>query len=358
MSNLQARDNGTATIDQIRDVLALYEDPKNPDSKRQIATIAALFRASENAANALSWGEAMGPGVRVKFALFCARNGFDPSTNHVYVLGGRPYVSVEGRMFKADNHRDDRGAKTFNGFRVDRVLTKDEREAYEVPDGAIGWYVEVERNDCKYPFVGVGIAGGPAEKNPVANGKDKLAMAQKRAREKALRIAYPIGEPDVGDEIIEANATVVETTGSTVTKPAEIATATPAAAATAAAPTESPERAAEVERFKRIAKIHGAATTKIRAERELSDPKKVAALDAAGLKALNDAIEAAAADPRGPALRQEIAAFRVRNPEAFNAKLAEARAVVPDFDPERASADDLAVFLSDLNAAVGAGAAQ
>ena len=150
-----------------------------------------------------------------------------------------------------------------------------------------------------------------------------------------------------------ANATVVETTGSTVTKPAEIATATPAAA-----PTDSPERAAEVDRFKRIAKIHGAATTKVRADMGLNDPKKVAALDAAGLKALNDAIEAAAADPRGPQLRQEIAAFRVRNPEAFNAKLAEARAVVPDFDPEHASADDLAVFLSDLNAAVGAGAAQ
>jgi hypothetical protein len=231
MSTLQRTDGATATVDQIKDVLALYEDPKDPESKRRIATIMALFRASENAANALSWGEAMAPGVRIKLAMFVAKHRFDPAAEHVNVLGGKLYVTLAGRLFKADEHRDDKGAKTFGGFKVDRPMTPEERALYEIPKGALGWYVEVERTDCKYPFVGIGMAGGECERNPVAAGFGRIAIAQKRAREKGLRTAYPIGDP--GDEII------VDADGSSTVIEAVVSAAPPAALGSATA-TEAP----------------------------------------------------------------------------------------------------------------------
>lgn len=329
----------SSAAEEIEAVLRLYEDPKNPEAMRKIKTIQALFRASANAENNLSWGEAMSPGVRLKLFLFCAKQGFDPTSNHVYVLGGRPYVSIEGRMFKADEHRDDAGKKTFAGFVEDRILTKEEREAFEIPEGAIGWLARVQRADCMFPFLGIGVAGGQNEKNPVARG-DRLAMAQKRAREKALRLAYPLGDAsDDEGEILDAQFTVVDeqkTDTKTVdAKPAD------------AAPKADDPITAERERFKALNKRHAAIASAQRAAADAAG-QKLAGLSLEALRALNDAIEAEASSPELAEVRGEIRALRVQSAEAFAAVLARVRAIAPEFDAERSTLVDAKSFLEDL----------
>lgn len=345
----QVQATRSSAAEEIESVLRLYEDPKNPEAMRKIKTIQALFRASANAENNLSWGEAMSPGVRIKLFLFCAKQGFDPTSNHVYVLGGRPYVSIEGRMFKADEHRDDAGKKTFAGFCEDRILTKDEREAFEIPEGAIGWLARVQRADCSFPFLGIGVAGGQAEKNPVARG-DRLAMAQKRAREKAIRLAYPLGDAsDDEGEILDAQFTVVDAKGAEVK--------TPEAKPAEAAPKAEDPVTAERERFKALNKRHPAIASAQRSAADAAGPK-LANLAPEALRALNDAIEAEAAAPELAEARAEIRALRVQSPDAFGAVLTRVRALAPDFDAERSTLADAKSFLEDLRVEAAKAVAQ
>ena len=350
MSQIQQRgaDRGATAVEDVQAVLELYKDPKNPESVREIATISALFRASANAENALSWGEAMGPGVRLKFFLFCAKHKFDPTSNHVYILGGRPYVSIDGRNYKACADRDDDGKKTFEGFEVDRVLSPKEREDYEIPEGAIGWLVQVRRADCKFPFLGIGFAGGPNEKNPVARG-DRLAMAQKRAREKALRLAYPLdASPDEGD-LFEPKPVDFEVVPNNP--------ATPSQTATVEAPKAAADPLAEVrERFVALNKRHPAIASAQRAAVDASG-KKLALLDLAAMVALCDAIEAEANSPALAEARGEIRSLRLSAPEAFNAVLARTVAIAPDFAVEKCTAEDAAAFLEDLRVEAAKGGA-
>jgi len=356
---VRSNDPGEQALEEIGRVLELYKDPKNPDSVRQISTIAALFRASQNASNALSWGEAMGPGVRLKFFLFCARQGFDPTSNHVYILGGRPYVSIEGRMFKADQHRDDKGEKTFNGFAYDRVMTKAEREDYDVPEGAIGWICAVERADCKYPFVGVAFAGGPLETNPVAKGKDRLAMAKKRANEKALRLAYPLdASADEGDlaEPVTRQAEVVSIQTTPGTGPLGGAGEAATAAPTNGSAT-SDDLKAEQARYKELEARGKPLAVAVRCEHGLRTAVEMKTADAAAWRAVNDDLAQRIDDPRGPELRQKAARLRVEQGDLFKAKLDAARASQPGFDPEFARCDDLAAFLDDVMAAAAAAGA-
>lgn len=347
----KGRDAAATALEDVEAVLRLYEDPKNPESMRKIKTIQALFRASQGAENALSWGEAMSPGVRLKFFLFCAKQGFDPASNHVYVLGGRPYVSIEGRSFKADEHRDDAGKKTFQGFAEDRVMTADERAAYDIPEGAIGWLCRVKRADCEFPFLGVGYAGGAGERNPVAKA-DRLAMAAKRAREKALRLAYPLGDASDDDgEILDAKFTVVDATATATETPA------PPASAEKIATDDAALNAARA-RFKAVRTKAGAVSNPVVEAHGLAKAVDMLNADAAKLNACSDAIDAVLADPALPALRQEVARLRAQYPAEFNAKLAEARAIVPAFDPERSPKADVEAFLADLKTAVAAEVAQ
>ena len=353
---VRSADPGEQALAEIGAVLELYKDPKNPESVRQISTIAALFRASQSAANNLSWGEAMGPGVRLKFFLFCARQGFDPTSNHVYILGGRPYVSIEGRMFKADTHRDDKGAKTFNGFVYDRVMTKEERESYEVPEGAIGWICAVERADCKYPFVGVAFAGGTQEKNPVAQGKDRLAMAKKRANEKALRLAYPLdASADEGDlaEPVTKPADVVSMTSTPGQGPlgttGETAIGTPTnGSAPAAGPSD--DLKAEQARFKALEAKNKPLALAVRLDNGVGTAAAAKAADAATWRKVNDELEARLDDPIASDLRAKADRLRLQHPDVFAAKLAEAKEAQPGFDVATATGDMLTAFLDDVEA--------
>lgn len=335
--------------DEVIKVLEMYEDPKNPEAMRKIKTIQALFRASQNAENNLSWGEAMSPGVRLKFFLFCAKQHFDPTSNHVYILGGRPYVSIEGRMYKADGHRDDAGKKTFQGFAEDRVMTADERAAYDVPEGALGWITRVKRADCEFPFLGVGVAGGSAEKNQVARG-DRLAMAAKRAREKALRLAYPLGDAsDDEGEIIDAQFTVSKPEEP---KPSE---AEPAEPKKPEAPAADP-MLAQRERFKALNKKFPVIAAAQRAAADAAGAK-LANLDLDALTGLNDRIEAEAGAPELAEARGEIRALRIAQPDAFGSVLTRIRGIAPEFDFERATLADVASFLDDLRVEAAKGGA-
>lgn len=359
MSQIQQRsaveDVRATAVDDVLGVLELYKDPKNPDSIRRVATIGALFRASCNAENNLSWGEAITPGVRLKLALFCMRHGFDMASNHVYVLGGRPYVSIEGRMFLANSHRDDAGKATFQGFAYDRVMNEQERADYEVPKGAIGWVCAVERSDCKHPFVGVAFAGGEGETNPVAKGKDRLALAKKRSNEKALRLAYPLdAAADEGDMADFATpkpieATVVPNNPATPASPATIVEPTPKPAADPLAEAR--------ERFKALNKRHPAIAAAQRAAVDAAGAK-LAQLDLAAMVALCDAIEAEANSPALAEARGEIRSLRLSAPEAFNAVLARTVAIAPDFAVEKCTAEDAASFLEDLRVEAAKGGAQ
>lgn len=180
--------------------------------------MAALWNVLCAAPQDLSWGSKLSRPMGARLLLFCARNELDPMGNDVYILGDRPYVSMEGRTKLAFR------SKSFAGYRTDRRLKPEEFDEYGVmarpargdrkkQEVAAAWLCEVMRRDCDYPFMGVGVAYvnemGVKGAQPVAQLYPN-EMAQKRARARALTLAYPIDfVPDMA--VVEVQAKVIET---------------------------------------------------------------------------------------------------------------------------------------------------
>lgn len=190
----------TAYRDAVERLLMTAHDG-TPDGRAGAARLLTLYRLmlGPQNQNGKGWGADLGPVQAGRLILFCAQNGLDPSGSDVFMLGDRPYISLEGRLKLAF-----RSGK-FDGFECDRPMTAEERASYGIPDGTFAWIASARRSDCKFPFVGVGEVNTATDRNPVAKS-NILDMAAKRAREGALKLAFP-ADIDIGEaerRIIEA----------------------------------------------------------------------------------------------------------------------------------------------------------
>ena len=333
-------------IDAIDEALAATGNPNDPDTISRIAQARALYRACVNAPANLSWGENASSETKGRLLMFCLRNRLDPNSGHVFILGGRLYTALEGRLSIANSHRDDEGKRTFAGFAVDEPMPSELRAALSIPDGTIAWVAEAERADCKYRFKGIGLAGGVDEKNPIAKTlTGALAMAQKRAKERALKLAYPIGgEPEDDGPIINlrpGDYSVTNPGGAAPFEPQQIA-----------ANGGDPEREAVKQELRGLYTQHNAIFVRVLKDRglALTDLAGMAIADGREIAAQ---VRAAAADPRLGELRGKLARLRVEKSDAF--RDVHERAGKPDLDG--LATEMLDAFVKDVEAAASGAAA-
>jgi hypothetical protein len=119
--------------------------------------------------------------------------GFDPLMGEVTLYQGRPFVSIDGRYRKAQETGMLDGISTV-------PASKDEREAWQIPEGDYFFRAELWLKGSTRPIVGWGrvrkqeTTGGkgykPIETNP-------QRMAEKRAEAQALRKGFHINLPSV-----------------------------------------------------------------------------------------------------------------------------------------------------------------
>ena len=116
--------------------------------------------------------------------------GLDPLMGELIPLGGKPYVTLMGRLRIAHKHSQFAGVTC-------RPATDVERKAFRCRDEEHLWYAEVHRHDWKVPATGWGRCA-QADKNPVAQLWAQ-EMAQKRATARALRDGFAIPLPGAED---------------------------------------------------------------------------------------------------------------------------------------------------------------
>lgn len=176
----------------------------DPRALAKAAHYISCYRLMTNGAIAGGgWGEKGEPISQIhagRLILFCAQNDLDPTVD-VAIIGGRPYVKLEGRLKMAFR------TTKFDGFSCDRPMTEEERKTYRIKDDEDAWITAANRSDCKFPFIGVGKAAAGRDRNPVAR-EFPLDMAMKRAREGALNQLAPadISDIEVG-RVLEVPAT-------------------------------------------------------------------------------------------------------------------------------------------------------
>ena len=150
--------------------------------------------------------------------------GFDPIMGELTIFQGRPYVSVDGRYRKAQETGKLDGVES-------RPATKDERTAWDIPDGDFFFRAEVWVKGASHAFTGWGRVRAVEAKARPNNAGDAYKptvtvpqrMAEKRAEVMALRKAFHIPLPSAedigGEEEGPADITVIESTGEIVEPP-------------------------------------------------------------------------------------------------------------------------------------------
>lgn len=147
----------------------------------------------------LCWGkDKLAIPAKKQLARLSVAYGLDPFLGHFEILGGKIYVTQAALL----HHSAVSKTLIRLGLEV-RPLTKAEREevAEEMLDGEIwrkatltAWHAGLQREVTYWQY---GKAGGSHETNPIAKGKDKMAMAEKRAANRCLRLAYSIAMPSI-----------------------------------------------------------------------------------------------------------------------------------------------------------------
>lgn len=125
--------------------------------------------------------------------------GLDPMAGELTVYEGKPLVTFDGRMRKANEHPE------FDGIDPDPKATgpasEEERVAWRVREGEFLWKATVWRKDRRFPSVGFGRAGGGYERNYlVKNAERGPELARKRAIVNALRMAFAMPLPSAEEE--------------------------------------------------------------------------------------------------------------------------------------------------------------
>lgn len=193
LSYTQARKAGMQLPMEIEQTFQRKESAKMQD-KKGIGTPEITSLIPLNDAGS---GSALAPEQRKLIIAVATRVELDPYLSHVVLFYGRPYITEAGMLYHAHRTGELDGIST-------RPLTKKERESYQIPDDEHAWLAEVWKQGQGHPFTGLGRARGD-EKRPIARGsavepQHPQRMAEKRAEMQALRKAFPIGLPILGEE--------------------------------------------------------------------------------------------------------------------------------------------------------------
>ena len=147
----------------------------------------------------LQTGELLTPDTIAGMISYAVKYGLDPWRGHIVLMWGKPYITIDGYLYKA---RKSEIPYTLES----RPLNEAERTEWGLPTEDIAWRAEVKLFAPDRVFIGHGIVakeereelakGKPSQKRyPVVAAKP-WQMAQKRAEWQALRRAFPIGETE------------------------------------------------------------------------------------------------------------------------------------------------------------------
>lgn len=149
--------------------------------------------------------------------------GFDPLMGEITIYQGKPFISIDGRYRKAQETGRLAGIET-------RPANKQERMAWEIPDGDYFFRSEVYCSGSDRPFVGWGrvraietrVPQGKEAYKPIQNNPQR--MAEKRAESQALRKAFHIPLPSIEDigTPDSDDYSVSESTGEVINVTAEV----------------------------------------------------------------------------------------------------------------------------------------
>jgi hypothetical protein len=134
-------------------------------------------------------------------ATVCREYGLDPVFGELMIYQGRPYVTIDARRRKAQE------TDLLDGIKS-RPATKEERDAWGIPEGDFFFHCDVFKKECSQSFDGWGRVRAdetkPGSKNdpnamykPIQN--DPMGMAEKRAEARALKRAFHIPLPSAED---------------------------------------------------------------------------------------------------------------------------------------------------------------
>ncbi len=130
---------------------------------------------------------------------YAGRYGLDAYRGHVLLMYGKPYISIDGYLWHANQTKQPYNLES-------RPLTEVERAAYQIPEGASAWLAKCSTGPDFGVFTGLGVV--TKEEMTEVSKKDKTKLrspvvaahpwqlAQKRAEWQALRRAFPIGETE------------------------------------------------------------------------------------------------------------------------------------------------------------------
>lgn len=131
--------------------------------------------------------------------------GLDPLMGELMIYQGKPFVSIDGRLRKANESGD------FDGIES-RPATQEERKARGTPEGNKLWKSEVFKKGCGHSFVGWGEI-----KAKEMNGNEHLPntawpdrMAEKRSQVMALRLAFYLPLPSIEEPLEEMAQSAVK----------------------------------------------------------------------------------------------------------------------------------------------------
>lgn len=119
---------------------------------------------------------------------------------HLLMLGGNMFITYAGHLQHAH------GTGQFDGFE-EAMLPRDEFAAWGVPETALfAWKATAHRKGTKLGFTEVGWSGPSRDGNQPVAKNFPGEMARKRARARALSLAFPVGLTSVeeiqrGEEI-------------------------------------------------------------------------------------------------------------------------------------------------------------
>ena len=182
---------------------SLHSQPESEEMQERTTAIVPWVRAAMDVpqdevnkvlpAYTAMWGDKVPETIRHLTARFAIAYGLDPIAGELIVLGGHPYVTVQGRIRNAERHDD------YEGFDTDWVVDPQVRKAMGLKDGDLSIeFTGYRRNrrPCKaWGIVRASEINGGGT-NPVARSHPQ-EMTYERSVGRGLRHMYAMPLPGV-----------------------------------------------------------------------------------------------------------------------------------------------------------------
>lgn len=137
------------------------------------------------------------PRLAIQIAELCVAHGFNPIAvpPHIIPYQGKPYVTYEGRWYKA--LRDPR----FEGIVEDRPAEPHEYKLLHVdPETTVVWYFSIKLKGWARPYGTYGRASAKLEEKQPVVKQHEFEMARKRAIWRTLRDVIPLEIDGLGED--------------------------------------------------------------------------------------------------------------------------------------------------------------